>query len=269
MKEVCVVIPIHTANPSINEQISFRQCFRILSSHPIFIIAPHGLDLKVYQDLVNDINIIYIEPTWQSSLLNYNKLKTSRYFYDLFQDYEFLLTYELDAFIFRDDLRYWCAKGYDFIGAPWFEGYTNPTSNKIIGVGNSGFSLRNVQTARKLIKKVFYRDPEVYFGNRFKRWSAIITHPFRWLSSRGLENTSIQRSKDLYEDAFFCYVLPKAYPSFKIANIEDAKKFSFEVNARHMFSDNGCQLPMGCHAWWRYDLEFWKPFIEEFGYSVK
>ena len=30
-----------------------------------------------------------------------------------------MLIYQLDAFVFQDDLAYWCQQNYDYIGAPW------------------------------------------------------------------------------------------------------------------------------------------------------
>jgi hypothetical protein len=269
MKKVCVVIPVHSADPSDFELMSFIQCFKILDNRPIYIIAPEGLNLAVYKKEVGTFQTIYIDPKWQSSLLFYNKLKTSRFFYDLFDQYTYMLTYELDAFIFRDDLDYWCDKGYDYIGAPWFEGYVQPISDRLIGVGNSGFSLRNIKFAQKALKKIYYRDPDIYFGSRAKRWWANLVHPIRWLFNQGKENYSIQNTQSLYEDAFFCYIIPSKFNDFKIAPVEQALKFSFEVKPEYLYQLNDQALPMGCHAWYRYNLDFWKPFIQDQGYSIR
>ena len=32
---------------------------------------------------------------------------------------------------------------------------------------------------------------------------------------------------------------------------------------------NQDRLPFGCHAWFRYDLEFWRPHIEAFGHDLE
>jgi hypothetical protein len=101
--KVVVVIPIHSENPSNYELISFTQCFRILGNHPIVVIAPYGLSLRNYKKIIPDFKTHFIDPKWQSSKLNYNKLKLSNYFYSIFREYEFLLTYELDAFVFVEE----------------------------------------------------------------------------------------------------------------------------------------------------------------------
>ena len=100
-KDQCiVVIPIHSSKPSAYEIISFRQCFKILGKHPIKVIAPLHLDIMEYKKAVPDFEVIFIAPSWLASLKTYNKLKYSRYFYNLFNQYDFILTYELDAFVF-------------------------------------------------------------------------------------------------------------------------------------------------------------------------
>jgi len=37
--------------------------------------------------------------------------------------------------------------------------------------------------------------------------------------------------------------------------------FSFEVGPKHCFEKNNQTLPFGCHAWAKYDREFWKPYL--------
>jgi hypothetical protein len=155
-KDKCViVIPIHKEDPTKNELISFAQCFKILYKHPIYILAPENLNIKKYKEVITKFNVIHIDPVWQSNLKQYNKLKISRFFYDLFKGYDFLLTYELDAFVFKDELSFWSSKSFDFIGAPWFKGHDIPSQPlQLIGVGNSGFSLRNIKTSRRILKRI-------------------------------------------------------------------------------------------------------------------
>src|ERR1700744_3127313 len=112
-KNVCVVLSVYDPAPSHYELISFQQCFKILGNHPIYIIAPHGLDLSAYLAVVPDFKVKYVDKRWLASKLDYNKFKLSQYFYGLFKGYTFLLTYELDAFVFTDDVAYWCDKDYD------------------------------------------------------------------------------------------------------------------------------------------------------------
>lgn len=78
--------------------------------------------------------------------------------YKRFIDYEFMLVYQLDAWVFRDELFYWCDQGFDYIGAPWYEGYEKAThTSKIISPsGNGGFSLRKNNSIMNALYKTFY-----------------------------------------------------------------------------------------------------------------
>jgi hypothetical protein len=170
-----------------------------------------------------------------------------------------MLTYELDSFVFRDELNYWCSKKLDYIGAPWYDGYVDVKENaSIIGVGNSGFSLRNIQACRNVLEKlsqkpfnsvkVFYQDrwhhllPSLLRGIEYGWFSALIGYP-------------------RHEDVFWCDLIPKIEPSFKIATVEEAIRFSFEVNPEILYANAGNRLPFGCHAWSKYSPKFWEDHI--------
>ena len=246
-----------------------RQCYAVLGAHPIKIITPRGTSLDAYQPGLPKLDVIYIDPKWQKSVASYNKLKLSRFFYNLFDDYEFLLTYEPDAFVFRDDLELWCSKNYDYIGAPWFEGFNLATpDSKFLGVGNSGFSLRKVSSVQKILRNIYYNQPFEYSSGIRNLLKAYIKIPYRWLRNQSAENYTIQSTCNISEDRFFGEVAPAYAKDFKVAPIEEAIKFSFEVQPEVLFKLNNQQLPMGCHAWWRYNLEFWEPIIASYGYTL-
>lgn len=268
-KKLCVVvIPIHKENPSHYDLISFGQCFNVLSKYDIKVIIPRGLNIGAYLKVKSDFEVIEIDATWLSSVERYNKLKLSRFFYDLFEHYQFLLTYELDAFIFKDDIEYWCSKDYDFIGAPWFYGHSEPASLEIIGVGNSGFSLRKIKSIKNAINSIYFEGDEINASSKKRKivtyFKKIVFH----LNIFKKENKSIQDSSHFNEDWFISEVIPKHIKSFKVAPIEDAIRFSFEVKPDYLFQINKKELPMGCHAWHRYNLDFWKPHIMRFGHKL-
>ena len=87
----------------------------------------------------------------------FNKLKESNLLYKKYKKYKYILFYELDAFVFRDELDYWCKKGFDYIGAPW-NGTHCYYDTPINGVGNGGFSLRNIKSAIKLLEKLRMKE---------------------------------------------------------------------------------------------------------------
>ena len=91
----------------------------------------------------------------------------------MFLDSEYILIYQLDAFVFKDELKEWCQKGYDYIGAPWIATIENTiwlkyfnivarkfrSKNKnnreqiFFKVGNGGFSLRRTSSHYSIVKE--------------------------------------------------------------------------------------------------------------------
>lgn len=262
------MIPIHCESPTQNELISFKQCFEVLNKHFIRIIAPIGLNLDCYKEVVDSFETIYIDPIWQSNIFMYNKLKLSSFFYDLFKEFDFLLTYELDAFVFKDEIEYWCQKNYDYIGAPWFSGFSESKTNEIIGVGNSGFSLRKVSAMRKAIRNIYFDEKSYSLQSKKLQIKTIIKKILFFVDVFRKENKTIQNSEHYNEDWFIANVIPKYLKKYTIAPTEEAIQFSFEVNPNYLYSLNNSKLPMGCHAWVKYDFEFWKSHIANFGYQV-
>jgi hypothetical protein len=268
LSRVCVVIPIHSSNPTALELSSFKQCFSILRSHSITVLAPKNLNLELYREVVSEFEVIFIDPIWQSSLAQYNKLKVSGYFYKLFKSYQYLLTYELDGWVFKDELEYWCNKNYEYIGAPWFEGWDKADKDsKIVGVGNSGFSLRSVPASIRILKRISFlkRLRTFWFKNhiqaviRFSSVLSLLKRAFKIDNYDSLNWALVQ--KDLLEDFFWSQVISKAFSDYKVGSISDAIKFSFEVNPAHLFKLNEMRLPFGCHAWDKHDPKFWEPYI--------
>jgi hypothetical protein len=271
-----VVIPVHSPEPSHYELISFKQCFEVLHDYSIYVMAPEGMDMRKYQKIVPDFEIISISTKWLSSKLYYNKLKLSRFFYEFFDDYTYLLTYELDAFIFKDDLEYWCSKEYDYIGAPWFKN-NDPVEGKIYATGNSGFSLRKIASIKEGIKHVHLMEAAKYkpikkmaWAHKYKSLFLSVVGVFSYMESLfSRENKSIQNADfTVEEDTVIVNFMSNSIKNFKLAPITEAYKFSFEVGPDVLFNMNDKHLPTGCHAWWRYNLSFWKPYIENFGYQL-
>jgi hypothetical protein len=280
-KKVVVVIPVHLEDPTETEIISLNQCLKVLSAYPIYIVAPQSLNLESYKRISSELQIIYVEPTWLSSYQQYNRLKCNRYFYDLFHEYEYLLTYELDAFVFKDELQEWCNKGYDYIGAPWLEGWGEPKiPYNFYGVGNSGFSLRNVRSCLSLLNKISYLEKLEQY--QFLNWKGLLPRfPAILYQLMKVHNTSSTFEANFvgHEDGFWSlyaqerlsdFTGTSSYKavfsslvknSFKVAPVEEALKFSFEVKPDLLYKMNGNNLPFGCHAWAKHDFEFWKPFI--------
>ena len=227
--KVAVVIPYYHTKLNEIENISFRQCLKVLYGYPIILVTPDTMKKTDYPKGY-DFDIIKVPSKWMQSVETYNQMMLNIDFYRMFLKYEYILIYQLDAFVFSDRLTEFCDMCYDYIGAPWPLGMECVKDGKKYKgyVGNGGFSLRNVMAAMHILKR--YHD-----------------------------------AVDFHEDMYWSSCDSK---EFRVAPKEVALKFSIEMEPEKMFNLNQQQLPFGCHAWNRWGPCFWKPFIENEKYML-
>ncbi|MFC4142225.1 DUF5672 family protein [Pedobacter mendelii] len=248
-----------------------HQCFKVLGNYPIYFVIPKRLETSIKShEYIREGKANYktFDDDFFVDIMAYNRLLKFTGFYKAFLDYGFMLIHQLDAFVFKDELHYWCDKGNDTIGAPLFEGLIDAKSNSpIVGQGNGGFCLRNVRHCYDIVKqfkklkfKRTFEDSNRPFHINFYRY---IKHQLIYIYS-GYPFQPI-----INEDLFWAEVIPSNFHDFKVPTVKDAMKFSFEVNPDVLFEMNHHELPFGCHAWWKYNLAFWIPYINKFGYNIK
>jgi hypothetical protein len=263
VQRTIIIIPVYKQFLNENEVRSLQQCFRILPEFPFCFVCSDSLSFKEnYQQFISE-NIQYtvsrFSDKYFTSLEAYNKLLLSIKFYKRFKSYQHLLIYQLDAWVFKNELDYWCAKGYAYIGAPWFQDWGNATpESRFLGIGNGGFSLRKIANHVKVLNAYKYKILPQYYISVF----------FKSVSVRGLQhliknllfnNSPSDKYYNLNEDVFWGRVAPKVFKYFMIPDMETALRFSVEVNpSKYVKADD---LPFGCHAWEKFEPEFWKPFI--------
>ena len=126
-RNVAIVIPYYKNDLTKTEQISLKACTQTLSSYDIFLVSPIKLDTSEICKEYPLLKVKRFKNDYFNSLRGYNKLMLSEDFYSQFTGYSYILIYQLDAFVFKDELQIWVNKGYDYIGAPWIHSsqYTN------------------------------------------------------------------------------------------------------------------------------------------------
>jgi hypothetical protein len=67
---------------------------------------------------------------------------------------------------------------------------------------------------------------------------------------------------DSNEDFFWSLYVPYYFPFFRTPGQAQALHFAFETEPARCFELTGHTLPMGCHAWEKYDAAFWQPYIK-------
>ena len=261
------MIPVHRPVLKADERLSLRACKTHLSACACYLVHPEGMDTKAYTDEYPALLLMPVNHQWLSSIEAYNRMKISLDFYQLFSQYTYLLTYELDAYIFSADFSAANAFKFDFIGAPFFEGYwaAGPGAAFIQGC-NSGFSVRNIQSCIRMLsgmKKFRFR------WMLYKLFLAPVRRLRLWLNKiTGNKYEVFITGRfgfyfgDFYlnEDVVWTEVVPQLFPDFKIADPVSALQFSFEYNLAESLKLNNGQLPLGCHAWYKH-LGFWKDYI--------
>lgn len=270
VNQVTIVIPIWKNDLSIYEEISLRQCLNVLYKYNISFVTYKGLKIDNILSIVNEYNIkfelIFFDKKFFSSIIDYNSLMLSIRFYIRFIDYKYVLIYQLDCFVFRDELEFWVDQGFSYIGAPWLKGWSSAElTSEIIGVGNGGFSLRHVFHHIKAI--LIYK----FFDFPLNFMDFVVIKLLRIKGIRLLKNRLIDDSNSFLcwkgnEDIFWNKVSFR-FNWYNIPDGETAAKFSVEVQPRR-FCNQYSKLPFGCHAWWKYDLNFWKPHIENFNHKL-
>lgn len=261
-KLVAVVVPLsNRPHLTPDEQISLHHLVHVLGHYPKYLIVPENLDIRI-----EGFQIKRFSPKYFGSADAYKRLVLSQHFFRSFTAYEYILIYHLDALVFSDQLREWCAAGFDYIGAPWLASQDDP-SQGFSTVGNSGFSLRNVEAALRVIGSRRYKvHPNVYW----ERYHAakplhqrVLNRPRKW-SKYLLPLNGARRAIGRYpdnDDKFWARWATHFDPDFRIAPVETALRFAFECAPRYCYERNGHRLPFGCHAWARYDRAFWEPFL--------
>jgi hypothetical protein len=264
-KKAAVIIPFYKDTLSEYESIALRQCFKILPGYNIIAIKPEGLTLPGDITKYPFFKITNFQDGFFADVQGYNRLMLSADFYKAFIDYEYILIYQLDAFVFKDELLYWCDQGYDYIGAPWIKQAKRsffklikksiqyyihtrynildngmPTAKHLeYKVGNGGFSLRKTKKMHDLC--ITLQDKIAFYNN--------------------------QQSHYYNEDIFWSVEVNRKRNVIKKPGYKKALKFGFEMYPERAFEINKQQLPFGCHAWEKYP-EFWKDIFAEQGYTI-
>ena len=236
MLKVAVVIPIYKEELDDLEKISLAQVRKVLKNYPIIFVAPEG---KNFSYLEPGEMLVQFHPQYFQNIKAYSQLLLQPFFYKPFLVFEYMLIYQLDAFVFYDALEEFCRLGYDYIGAAWpyhtWQGVRKP---KTPHVGNGGFCLRKVAACHELLKKL----------ETLPNWQDTV--------EKGLE------------DGVFSVCGMSDEKIFNVAPIEVAELFSMEhYPARHI-KKLGYELPFGCHAWTKFSADFYVEAFAKFGYDL-
>lgn len=240
MSGVAIVVPVYRPTVPPLERLALRRCQRVLAAYPRILVCPEGLDVAPYHELFRDVEVHRFPAQYFTSERAYSRMLRLPDFYARFLNFEHILVYQPDAYVFTDELTAFCAEPCDYIGAPWL-GFDGLAARRtwvrfVVGlprvmnpVGNGGLSLRRTAVMHEVARR------------------------FRRLGER----------LDLNEDLYFTSLLARLDRRLRVADFATALRFAFEFQPRRCFELNGNALPFGCHAFARYDFDFWRQHIPD------
>jgi len=274
--QVNILIPVYKGTMSDAETMSLQQCLSVLSNYQITMVTNKNVNLTTYKAAFQTANVVFscelFDEKYFGTIEAYSQMLLSKEFYLRFQNSTFILIYQLDGFVFKDELTYWCLKDYAYIGAPLFKPYgRHKKENKFWKVGNGGISLRKVSS----------------FLNKFDQPLPLSAYPFfvRNIRKKGIIVMSLKTLKMLFllaftkksvefylqhytderinEDLFWIDCLSRTSLKLKVPDIKTAARFCIEKSPSYLFNLIGQQMPFTCHAYEKFEYDvFWKDKIE-------
>lgn len=250
-----VVIPVYRTDMSPLAVASLRNTFEKLSSWPVTLVVPHGLDVSPLRRLLPAFDTACVSDEWlgvKNGIAGYNAMMLDRGFYDMFADSEYILVCHTDAWIFRDELELWCDRGWDCVAAPW--------------VGRRVYELPVVAQVSKLNRWIAARRgrpvrADIYgkVGNgglSLRRVEAFAAACDRYADTAAM---FLSQRHHLYNEDVFWATVPDG---FRYPSQAEALRFSFDTHPAYCYRLCGGRLPFGCHSWSKRRMfGFWKNII--------
>lgn len=282
----CIFIPLYKLDWSGAEHASIRRCISILRVYHILFVRKESIDareaLAPYQNQLRRVSswtVLSLPDCHFASVSNYSQLLLSPFFYGLFSEWDYVLVFQHDAWIIGGDLGFWLQKGYSYIGAPWCPDLgTDPECPPVSGVGNGGLSLRNVRHMKRIVSSVGFRRKPVLsmielisafsLLNRYRQHSLVVRPfvfikrflrlaPLLFLYPLGYKNSlAFLAANGVNEDIILGFYAQRVFKWLSLPDLSDAASFSLETNPREVARYFCVDTPFGCHAWEKYNKEF-------------
>lgn len=285
-----VVVPLHTLELEASEVSALIHALYKLKDYDFVLLHKHSIAptellnrlVKSAYPRTRTIQCIEVADEYLASINSYNQMLMQAWFYRLFKAWDYLLIFQLDAWILGSNLQVWLQKGYSYIGAPWTRDLGPDTPDS--GVGNGGLSLRKVRDMLAIFEdhKRLQSVPVFRWGylawrmTLFRRYYLfpVWQWPLLFLKrlvlfarmSLGWHNTLAYFIEiGIQEDHILGIYVPHVFPWFKLPAMQEAAAFAIETNPRLTRDFYAISCPFGCHAWEKFDRDFWlETYPDEF-----
>ncbi len=273
---VAVIIPVYKKTLGASEEQSFLQCLRVLGNYPLRMVLPYGLNTDYYEkhlheNSIADFRFDYFDEGFFKNVNAYSRLLLNESFYKRYIEFEYIFIYQLDGYVFKDELKEWCSKGYEYLGAPWFKSYgIHKKGNDLYRVGNGGMSLRKVAAFLSLFDRqmpfpiYFFMVKNIRKRGFIKMSLKTIKLFFVLLLCKITVADFITDYLDerINEDCFWADGLSDTSLGLHKPELLEAARFCIEKSPAYLYDLIGKELPFVCHAYEKYEYDsFWKQFI--------
>ena len=252
MGKAAVAVPVYRREPEESGKMSLAQCVKVLGGkYPLILFAPENLALKPYLKIAPEARIERFDDRFFASINGYSSLLLSPDFYERFSSFGHILIYQLDAWVFRDELDLWCEKKYDYIGAPFLLG-------KDVIIGNGGFSLRRVEAMERVLTAPGGR---MFSFGLLRRFFKTHWRNGDYLKAFGqfLRLAGIGNSREAFlkrmcrdgnnEDMVFSYLNSRFVRNgLLMPGPEEAAHFALDAACEDFFEKGGRRPPFGIHG---------------------
>lgn len=253
---VKIVVPMYKTTLDDYEKKSLDQLVEVLGEYQKVIIKPKNLDVQeILDNYENQFDVQDFDDSYFVDIIGYNRLMLASEFYERFLNTKYILVYQLDAFVFKDELRYWCNLDYDYVGAPWLckMKYNRKSMKLFLTIRKAIYSLLKV----KHRQQCFYKVGNGGFSLRKNATLYKVTHEKQAVIQKYLKNVS--KSSQFNEDVFWGMEATKD-KGFRVPSWHEALLFSFDQFPEVAYKYSGGKLPFGCHRWNK-ELHFWDKYI--------
>jgi hypothetical protein len=264
---LAVAVPTVEATLSADSALSLESLRRRASGVDRYLVIPQSLRLDWKHD---DFRVLRVPDAAMADIAAYNRLMLTPWFYRLFAGYEALLIFQTDCLLLRDDLADWAARGWSYVGAPWF---ARKSGNRLKAVGNGGLSLRRPADAAAVLQSDCFH-PRPRLAQQFRHFASFkhLGLLLKTLAAARQDSASEPPAAEALgsrfvrhfarpEDEFWGQYAPFFHPGFRVPDPAAALDFAFEPRPADCLKLNGGRTPLGCHAWAKMDRGFWLEFL--------
>lgn len=198
----CIVIPIYKERMTDEELISFNSISRNCEGkYDICIIGNGYLNDEWWLSFCKKHNIrtVVLPDKWFSSIYSYNYLCLTADFYKIFSNYKYMMIFQLDGYMFYNDLEKFISLDYDYYGALHYSPY--------LKCGNGGVSLRKISSFISVLCSGVDIDYSIYEDVFFSNCGMLRQSPYEVCRSFCICDEKEQLMGELAQLPMCCHYL--------------------------------------------------------------